>query len=367
MNKRKVLVLAGHTKIALLSTRKELIEALLDNDYEVIIAAPFGEGTDVFDALGCNMVDVIVDRRGTSLFQDLKLIKTYNRIISNTKPDIVLSYNVKSNIYGGLVCARLSVPYITNITGLGTAIEGGGILRQFMLYLYKRAVRNAKCIFFQNSSNYNLFDRLNMIKGQSRIIPGSGVNIDHYTIKEFPKGEDVQFAFIGRVMRSKGIEEYLSAAKVIKHKHPETQFHVYGFCEDDYLDEMSKLEAQGIIKYHGSIEDVREVHKCVNCLINPSHHEGMSNVLLEASASARPVIAADIPGCRETFDTGVSGLDFEVKNTSSLVKTIEYFLQLSLTEQKAMGLAGRRKVEKEFSRELVIQAYFEEFRKLNDF
>ena len=357
---KTVLLLAGHTKIALLSTRRELVEALLASGYKVIIAVPFGEGTDVFESMGCQMIDVFVDRRGKSLFQDFKLFNIYKEIIKANNPDVVLTFNIKSNIYGGLACKSLSVPYITNITGLGTSVESGGVLSIFVLTLLKMAVKKANCIFFQNNANFDLFKKRKMVRGKSRIIPGSGVNIERFQPLPYPESECVEFTFIGRLMPSKGIYEYINAAKKIKKRFPNTIFHIYGFCEDNFKNDLSLLEKDEIVKYHGSIGDVRDAHKFSHCFINPSHHEGMSNVLLEAAACARPVIASDVPGCRETFDEGVSGFGFKVRNAESLENAIERFMLLNREEKVAMGIAGRQKMEREFNREIVVKIYLEE-------
>ena len=229
-----------------------------------------------------------------------------------------------------------------------------------MTVMYRTAFRKVHCVFVQNKENEKYFSSHNIAAGKYRLIPGSGVNLDHYIVRPYKEDDGVHFAFIGRVMREKGIEEYLEAAHALKKEYSNIYFHVYGFCEEAYEDRLKKLQEQGVIQYHGMVKDMAEVFETINCSVLPSYHEGMANSLLEAAASGRPVIASNITGCRETFDEGVSGFGFQVKDSRALIGALRKFLSLTTEERQQMGLAGRKKVETEFDRNIVINAYINE-------
>lgn len=356
---KKILILANND-IGLYNFRKELIERLIQERNEVYISLPNGERVKDLEKLGCIFVETNVDRRGTNPIKDLKLILKYKNILKKVKPDIVLTYTIKPNIYGGLMCRIKNIPYICNITGLGTATENKSIVQKIVFVLYKCALKRVKCCFVQNSENLQfLTDNKLVDKMRCKLIPGSGVNLKHFKVLPYPNNsENVRFLFISRIMKEKGIEQYLEAAKVIKGKYSNTEFHVLGFCEQEYEAQLQKLTEDGIINYHGLQKDVIPFLQETSCLIHPSYYpEGMSNVLLEASASGRPVITTNRSGCKETVEDGKTGYIIEIKNSQQLIDKIEEFLKLSNEQRKQMGIDARKKVEKEFDRNIVIEEY----------
>lgn len=356
---KKVLILANND-VGLYKFRKELIQELVKN-YKVYISLPDGEFIHQLKELGCEFINTPISRRGTNPITDVKLFMNYKKIIREVKPDVVLTYTIKPNIYGGLACRMAGIPYICNITGLGTAVENDGILQKITLFLYKNALKEATCVFFQNESNKNFFSKKRVIKGKSRLIPGSGVNLDYYPILEYPLDKEINFLFIARVMKEKGIDQYLEAAEYIKRKYPNTRFHILGICEEKYENKLRIMQERKIIQYHGMQSDVREFHKFSHCTIHPTYYpEGMSNVLLESAASGRPVITTNRSGCREIVDDTVNGYIVEQENSRDLIEKIEKFISLDYEDKKQMGIMGRRKVEREFSREIIINAYMSE-------
>ncbi|PIC90893.1 glycosyltransferase family 1 protein [Sporosarcina sp. P21c] len=355
----KVLILANND-LGLYKFRKELIEKLLLNN-EVIIALPFGNYISKLEELGCMLIDTPVSRRGTNPITDIKLVMNYMKLIRLIKPDIVLSYTIKPNVYGGIACAITKTPYITNITGLGTSIENKGLIQKVTLMLYKIGLKKASCIFFQNKTNQQFLQGHKIIHSKTRLIPGSGVNLEEHKYEEYPESASVvKFLFIGRIMKDKGIEELLAASEIVYNNYSNVQFDLIGSMEEDYTQEIAALERKNVIKYHGQQSDVRSFIKNSHVTILPSYHEGLANVLLESASSGRPVLASKVPGCIETFDDGITGIGFEVKNVNSIVDALSQFLNLSHLQKKEMGYKGRLKVEKEFNRELVIDAYLEE-------
>ena len=354
----KILILANND-VGLYKFRKEIIEELLKK-HEVYVSLPYGELIPKLEDLGCKFISTPISRRGTNPLTDLKLFMRYNKIIKNIKPDVVLSYTIKPNVYGGLACRMNNIPYIANITGLGTAVENGGILQSITLLLYKLSLKKAKCVFFQNKENEE-FLKKRIAFGNHRLIPGSGVNLEHYSLIEYPSDEVIHFLFIARIMKEKGIDQYLEAAEYIKKKYSKTEFHILGFCEDAYEDKLKEMDDKNIIQYHGMQSDVRKFQEFSNCTIHPSYYpEGMSNVLLESAACGRPVISTNRAGCREIIEDGVNGYLIEQQNSQDLIEKIEKFLSLDFIAKKQMGIASREKVQREFDRKIVIKAYLEE-------
>jgi galacturonosyltransferase len=209
-----------------------------------------------------------------------------------------------------------------------------------------------------------LLEKEHVVKGPHELIPGSGVNLDRYSVLDFPTGDEVHFVFIARIVKQKGIEQYLDMAHAIKAKYPNTVFHICGNCTPEYEQRIKREVEEGAIIYHGRIPDVTVVHKISSCTILPSFYpEGMNNVLLESCSVGRPIITTDRPGCGEVVDDGVNGFVVKQKDSADLIEKVERFLSLSWEQRRDMGLAGRKKVEREFSREIVVKKYLEEINK----
>lgn len=357
---KKILILANKD-ITLLYFRKELIEKLIEEKNKVIVCFPKSDNVKEFINMGCEFIDIKMDRRGTNPIKDMTIIFNYLKILKKTKPDIVLTYTIKPNLYGGLACRIKNIPYIANITGLGTALQNEGILQKITIFLYHRAFKKIKCCFMQNEDNMKFFEKHNIANGKRKLLPGSGVNLKKYKLLEYPKeNEDLEFLFIGRIMKEKGIDLYIDVAKYIKNKYKNTKFHVIGYCEQDYKEKLEDLQKQGILIYHGKQDDMSKFYKLSCCTIHPTYYpEGMSNVLLESAASGRPIITTDKPGCREIVENNITGFIVKPKDIESLKIAVEKFINMPYTEKVNMGLLGRKKVEKEFDRNIVINRYLD--------
>ncbi len=358
---KKILVMVNRDFV-LYNFRIELVERLLAEQYEVYICLPYGEKVEKMTAMGCRFLPVTIDKRGKNPFKDIKLLWSYRKIIKTVQPDLILMYTTKVNIYAGILAGRMHIPYLMNISGLGTAVEYKNSLQKFMIAIYRMAAKHAKCLFFQNTENQAFFQKHRMYQGTQQLIPGSGVNIGRWRLMDYPDDAGgVEFLFIARVIKEKGIEEYLKAAKQIRLEYPNTVFHVLGPCDGEYQELLAKYQKKGIIRYHGMVQDTREYMQNAHCTIHPSYYpEGISNVLLESAACGRPVITTDRSGCRETVEDGVTGFLFEQKNLEQLVDCIRRFMEMDNQERKAMGLAGRAKMEREFDREIVVDAYMKQ-------
>jgi galacturonosyltransferase len=332
----KVLILTNYD-VGLYNFRRELLERLINEGHDVYISLPYGPRVDDLTKLGCNFIETSIDRRGANPFKDLRLLLFYRKTIKDINPDIILSYTIKPNVYGGIVCRFMKIPYVCNITGLGTAMEQKGIMQKFTLFLYKISLKKAQRVFFQNKENMDFFILNGITIDKFTLLPGSGVNLSFFEALQYPVNNTVSFVFVGRIMKAKGVDEYFAAAQAIRKMYPDTRFHICGFCEQDYDSEMKNLQENSDIIYHGSIDNIRDFLRDMHCTIQPSHHEGMSNTLLESAASARPVIATDIPGCREAVDDGLNGYLYIKGDSSKLIERIEQFLALSWEQKSEMG------------------------------
>jgi len=382
----KVLLLANNSG-GLFKFRRELFEALIAKGHEVFLSVPNGDFIDEMQQMGCHFIETEISRHGTNPLTDLALTKKYCSIIKFVKPDIVFTYTIKPNVYGGIACQLCKVPYVANVTGLGTAVENGGILQKITLALYRTGLRKAKRVFFQNQANLDFMLRHKVVRGAYSLLPGSGVNLERFAPLPYPDETDgIHFVFISRIMREKGIEQYLETAKHFKvaepaeapdSRHsdprrgeessavPKITFHICGFCEPEYKGKLDEYVKKGFVIYHGMVRDVREIHKISHCTIHPSFYpEGLSNVLLESCASARPIITTDRSGCREVVDDGVNGYVVKQCDSEDLIQKIEKFLTLTHEQKMRMGLAGRAKVEREFDRKIVVEAYLKETEKV---
>ena len=359
-----VLILANNS-IGLYKFRKELLDALLALKNDVYISLPKDEFIEEMQQMGCHFIETEISRHGVNPFTDLALIKKYCSIIKSVKPDIVFTYTIKPNVYGGIACQICKVPYVANVTGLGTAVENKGLLQKITLALYKTGLRKAQRVFFQNQKNQQFMLEHSVVKGPYSLLPGSGVNLERYSPLPYPdESNGIHFVFISRIMREKGIDQYLEAAKYFKIKAAEPA-EARGFCEKEYQGELDELIAKGVVEYHGMVRDVREILKDVHCTIHPSFYpEGLSNVLLESSACARPIITTDRSGCKEVVDDGVNGFVVKQRDSNDLIQKIERFIALPYEEKMKMGLAGRAKVEREFNRQIVVDAYLKETEKV---
>lgn len=356
----KVLFLVNH-EIVIYNFRLEVVERMLAQGHTVVISSPPGELIDELVKLGCEFRPVEFRRRGVSLMDELQLFRSYQKLLAEEKPDLVLTYTIKPNIYGGIACALAGVPYVETITGLGSAVEQKGWMQWFSLRLYRMALSKVQRVFFQNTENMAFFAQHKLAMGKHVLLPGSGVNLERFPALPYPMEDTVEFVYFSRIMEEKGIDQYFEAAEVIRQRYPNTRFHVCGFCEEAYEKRLKELHDQGVIIYHGMVRDVKKILARAHCTIHPTHYpEGLSNVLLESASCARPLIATDRSGCREVIDDGCNGYLVRQKDTQDLIGKIEQFLALPWEARRDMGLASRRKAEQQFDRQIVVNRVVQE-------
>lgn len=347
--------------------RKELIEGLIDEGYDILVSCPDGPKFELMKDIAFIYDNPDIDRRGTNPIADGKLMYHYWKLFRKHKPSVVLTYTAKPNVYASIVAHTLNIPVINNLTGLGSVVNESGIKKAFIMWLFKIAYRNSACMMFQNATNMKVAIEAGMVKGDYKLIPGSGVNTDRYPLQSYPDGGDgktgnpIVFNYIGRVLKDKRVDDYIEAAKRIKKNYPQTEFNILGFIEpteNHYETELKLLTNDNIVIYRGSQKDIKPFIARAHCTIHPSTYgEGMSNVLLESASSGRFLITTDNPGCQETVEDGKSGFIFQGGNVDELVKIIERFLALPNELRKKMGEAGRERMKIHFSRDIVVQTY----------
>ena len=366
MSQHKILILSNDSSYTY-NLRDVLLERFVNEGFEVVVCCECLNYKQNLLDLGVKLIDVKFSRHSINPFSNIALLKQYKKIILTENPDVVLTYNIKPNVYGGIACKSLRIPYIPNITGLGIAVKNAGIVQKISKQLYKVGMSGASCVMFQNIDNKMFFIENDMLGEATRtcLLPGSGVNLEKFTLQPYPENNtEMVFSIIGRIMKDKGTDELLEAVRLVKNKFSKTVFRMIGYFDDKYQKIIMRSVKEGLIEYYEEQQDIRQFIKESWAVIQPSHHEGMSNVLIESAACGRPVIATDIPGCRETFDNNVSGFAFPVGDVVSLAKTIIQFIELPHHKKVQMGLEGRAVVEKKFDRNFVASAYLEEVKKV---
>ena len=357
---KKVLVIANEWS-TIVHFRMEILKRMTEEHYQVIVALPVCKEAEPIRELGCELVNLDVSRHGTNPVKDLAMMFQCRKLIRQYRPDVVVTYTVKPNIYGSFACMMTKTHYINNITGIGSVLQSKSVLSSLMLKMMKSAFRKSDCVYFQNRDNYERFLQSKVISEKTPVgfLPGSGVNLEAFRYTPMDESDPVvKFTIVSRIRRDKGYSEFFDAAEAVKAKYPNTEFHVVGgYEEEEYRERLDQLAEQKTVIYHGSLshEEVFRQIAGSTCLIHPSYHEGMANVILEAAATGRPVIASNISGCKEGVDDGKTGYLFDVQSSEALIRTIEKFLSLSKKEQALMGQMGRKKMEDTFDRRLVSQ------------
>lgn len=360
MSRKRILFLANHF-ITLYSFRKELIQEMIKLGHEIWLSLPKSDENVYFENLGCKIVETSIDRRGINPIKDIKLVRFYKNIMHQIKPDIIFSYTIKPNIYGTLA-SNGKYRQVCNITGTGATFLNRNFISVICEMLYKLSIKKCYKVFFQNTGDRDFFIKEGLVKNNYGMLPGSGCNLQQHAFKPLSDYKELRFLFIGRVMKLKGIDQYLQAAEIIKKKYPNTRFYIAGWNEQpEYMKLVENAQKNGYVEYIGFRKDIDLwIGKC-HCIILPSHGgEGVPNVLLEAASTGRICIGSKINGTMDVIEDGKTGFLFNTGDSQDLASKIEKFILLSENEKEAMGRAGREKVEREFDRQIVIKAYLEE-------
>lgn len=348
---KKVIIITNHSYM-LYRFRKELLSRLAQY-CEIVICTPFVGHEDDFKEYGYTLIETPLNRRGMNPAEDLGLIRQYRKVLKEQKPDLVITYSIKPNIYAGALCASMHIPYIANVQGLGTAFESRKMAAA-VSKMYHFGLRKASRVIFENETDANEFiNRRIVLQKNLAVMQGAGVNLQEYKYTEYPKNDLVHFLYIGRIMTEKGVGELFEAADQLHEKY-DFILDIVGFYEDAYKQRVEKLVQKGVAVFHGFQEDPIPYYVHADCVVMPSYHEGMSNVNLEASALGRPVITTDIPGCNNSVENGINGYLVQPKDMQGLYEAMEQFLCLTDKEREILGKNARKKMENEFDRNSVV-------------
>ncbi len=365
----------------LLNFRAGLIKALVADGHTVVLAAPADEHVPALSALGARFVDVPMRTHGTNPLTDLALLWRYLRLLQREQPDVLLAYTAKPNVYGSLAARWLGVPVVNNIAGLGSVFIKGGLLAGVLMGLYRLALSRSHRVFFQNPDDLQLFlDHRLVAHEQAALLPGSGVDLQKFSPAHLPylqssrpahSADQRRFVFllVARMLRDKGVEEYVQAARLLKTRHPQVEYALLGFVDGDNptaitAAQMQAWVSEGVVSYWGTSSDVRVQLAQADCVVLPSYREGTPRTLLEAAAMARPLLATDVPGCREVVQDGLNGLLCQPRDSQDLAKKMARILALPEAQLQQMGHASRQLVEQRFDENLVIDQYRKALREL---
>ncbi len=362
----KTVAISINTSWNIYNFRLGLIKALQKEGYKIYALAPKDEYIIKLQEIGIEYIDIFMNNKGTNPIEDIKTIWEYYKIYKKIKPDVALHYTIKPNIYGTIGARLAGVKVVNNISGLGTVFLNDSISSKIARNLYKIALRFSAKVFFQNPHDRELFVKNSLVKSnKTDLLPGSG--IDTQKFKPLPKERDdgkFKFLFIARLVKDKGIIEYIEASKKILQKYDNIEFQVLGaFYPGNPTaitkEQMQKWQEDKLVNYLGTSDRVSEIIKECDCVVLPSYREGLSKVLLEAASMAKAIITTDTPGCKDVVDNGVNGFLCKVKDADSLAIQIEKILHLSPKQREEMGKKGREKIIKEFDEKIVIEKYLE--------
>ena len=359
------IVLSANSDWNIANFRQGLIRALRSAGYEPVVMAPKDPAAEArMAALGVQRIPVRIERSGRNPLADARLLLEYKRLLGKLRPAAYLGFTIKPNIYGSLAAASLGIPAIPNVSGLGTAFIRRGMLQQIVTRLYRVAFSRCPVVFFQNDEDRQLFvDRGIVEDRQARVLPGSGVDLEHFTPRP-PTNGPPAFLLVGRLLRDKGVREFVGAARALSAMLTGSRFQLLGPIDQANRTAITRAQlddwvAEGVVEYLGVTDDVRPYMAKATAVVLPSYREGLPRSLLEAAAMERPLIAADVPGCRDVVEDGVNGYLCDPRDSRSLASAMRRMAALSPAERLAMGQAGRRKVQEQFGEELVVQSYLD--------
>jgi glycosyltransferase involved in cell wall biosynthesis len=348
----------------ILNFRRAIVEAMIADGHTVTVLVPFDNYVSELELLGCKVLHLEMCVKSLSPRQDLKLIGHMRKIFRTQRPDIIFSYTIKNNIFGALAIRPLGIPFIPNVTGLGTAFLSGGFLQLIAECLYKLAFYKLNTVFFQNEDDKNLFIKKRLVTvNQAKVLPGSGIDLNHFVAMDYPIENNAPiFLMISRLLGDKGVFEFIAAARKVKADHPLVRFQFLGPVDTGNskaidLATVKSWDEEGVIEYLGTNDNVRPYITAAHCVVLPSYREGAPRCLIEAAAMARPLIATDVPGCRSVIDDEKTGFLCKVRDEEDLINSIYDFLKLSAYDRACMGRMGRMKMAKSFDQAIVVKAY----------
>jgi len=361
------IIITANTTWNLVNFRCGLISMLVENGFDVIAVAPKDGYRERLELLGCRYIPLAMDNKGTHPVHDFQLMLGFLKVFLQERPDAVLAYTVKPNVYASLAAQLIGVPVINNISGLGTAFIRGGWMAALVSLLYRVGLRRSKCVFFQNDDDRALFLEKRLVnKSQTDLLPGSGIDLVLYDSSKYGcvdrSKNEIVFLMVARLLWDKGVREYIEAARIVKKQNPETRFQLLGFLDVQNQtavprEDVESWVLEGIIEYLGTFEDVRPFLAAADSVVLPSYREGTPRSLLEAAAMAKPLITTDVPGCREVVMNGLNGYLCEARNSRDLADKMLELINMPPALRLQMGIQSRKIAEKRFDEQIVILKY----------
>jgi len=360
----KTIAIVINTSWNIFNFRVGLLKALQSQGYKIIAIAPRDECSSKLEAFGFEYHEIKMNNKGTNPVEDAKLVYDFYKLYKQVAPDVILQYTIKPNIYGSTAAGILRIPVISNISGFGTVFLNDSFSSKIARMLYKIALKIPKKVFYQNTHDRELFIESKLVKeAKTDLLPGSGIDTEKFKPieKKLSKDDTLRFLFIARLVKDKGLIEYVDAARKFKNNQ-KVEFCILGAYYPGNPtaiteNEMLAWEREGIVKYIGISDDVMSVIAEYDCIVLPSYREGLSRVLLEAASMAKPIITTNVPGCKEVVDDGVNGYLCDVKDADSLSEQMKKMILLTKEQHRGMGKKGREKVIAEFDEKLVIDKY----------
>ncbi len=362
----KKIVIAYNTARYLYRLRIGILQGLIERQYKVIVVAPQDEYSQRLEALGCEVYDINMDRKGSNLYRDLLTLLAFRKLYSKLQPDLALHFTIKPNIYGTLAARSLGIPCINMVTGLGTAFIKDSLLTRLIEHMYKFSQAWPHTVFLQNMDDIRLFlERGLVTKEKAVLLPSSGIDLQKFAATPLPENSAPIFLLIARMLKDKGVLEFVEAARAIKTKQPNVRFQLLGPLGVEnrsaiFPTEMDAWVKEGIVEYLGETDDVSPFIANSTCVVLPSfYREGLPRALLEAAAMARPIITTDNVGCRDIVDDGENGFLCKIKDSVDLTGKIERMLMMSTNQRADMGRKGREKMEREFDEKNIVKRYLD--------
>ena len=347
-----------------------LIKALQDQGHQVIAIAPEDEYSQFLQDAHCEYHKVRMDSRGANPIKDFALIFELLLIYKRVKPDIILHYTIKPNIYGTIAASLLGLPVINIVCGLGTIFLNDNLVSKVAGLLYKVAFRFPKKVFFQNNEDLKLFAERKLINPKiGEVIPGSGIDVDHFAPHKFKRNKRFTFLLISRLIHDKGIVEYITAIKKMQGEGINARFQLLGAKDVEHkrgIEEgiIDGWIANNTVEYLGSTDDVRPFINSADCIVLPSYREGTPRTLLEEASSDKPIVDTDVPGGNNVVKNEFNGLLCKLKDADDLALKMTQMMELDSTQVEQFGLNGRQKILNEFGEEKVIRSYLRSIDKL---
>jgi glycosyltransferase involved in cell wall biosynthesis len=356
------ILIVSNTSWYLRNFRLGLIRSLLERGYEVSILSPKDESSANLQDAGCRHIHLEMDNKSVNPISDLVMKRRLSKLYGEISPNLILHYTIKPVIYGSLAAAKLGIPFINNVTGLGTAFIKTNWLTWLVKGLYRLSQKNADRVLFQNADDRELFvsERLIPENVPQEVIPGTGIDTDYFSPQPYPESNSITFLLIARMLWDKGVGEFVEAGRQIKSEFNDVRFQLLGFLDVSNRTAISREQMQvwvdeGIIEYLGATDDVRPYIREAHCVVLPSYREGLPRTLLEAAAIGRPIIATDVTGCREVVDHSVNGYLCKERDANDVSEKMKDMINLSTDERREMGLKGRKKMEENFDEKSVVQ------------